>query len=375
MRIRLALLAPLLLIAACGKPPAPAQAPVLVKVAPPAQRDANLYRDFPGQVAAMNEVEVRSKVTGIVLAEEFREGNIVQQHQVLYRLDSDSLNAQVDRAKGQLRDAEGQLTKAQGDVDRYQPLAAQGNIARKDLDNALARLEQAKGGVTAAKAELEQTEITLKDAVIRSPYTGRIERSKVNLGALVTANTTVLNTVSTTDTARFDFALSERDYLTYVRPIMEKRSAGERGKPAEVELYLADGTSYGIIGHIFFADRAFSSTTGTFALSAVFPNPKEVLRPGMYGRARLAMPPVKDALLVPQQAVQEVLGKAFLSLVGADNKVERRPVTLGERVGNEWIVRDGLKPGERVIVEGHHKVRPGQAVQVEAPAAPAPAQH
>jgi membrane fusion protein, multidrug efflux system len=362
----LAVLFPLVLLTACADQPAPQPPPpTLVQVAQPAQRDTVIYGDFPGQVSAMNEVEVRSKVTGILLSQEFREGQLVEAHQVLYRLDADSLTTQVEKAKGQLRDAEAALGKAQADARRYQALVEKGSIARKDVDDALAQLERAKGGEASAKAELEQTELALKDAVIRSPYQGRIGRSAVNVGTLVTANQTVLATVSTTDTARFDFAISERDYLAYFRPVLEQRAPQERGRSVEVELFLADGSAYGIAGHTIFADRALSATTGTFAISAVFPNPKEVLRPGMYGRARIPLREVKEALLVPQRAVQEVLGKSFLSLVDGENRVERRPVTMGPRVGEEWVVESGLKPEERVIVDGHHKVRPGQIVQPE----------
>ena len=366
MRLQIIVLTALFLLTACDKTdttPSPSQ--TLVKATTPVEADTVIYRDFVGQITPAKLVEVRSKVTGMVLAEEFREGQIVAAEQVLYRLDTDSLQSQVEQAKGRLRDAEAVLNKAKMDVARFEPLVEKGTISRKEFDDALSAEEQANAEVATAQAQLEQTEIAVRDAVIRSPYQGRIGRSLVNVGALVVANQTVLATVSTTNEARFDFALSERDYLAYFRPYIESHPEGTTNKSIEVELFLADGSAYSEKGHTIFADRELSATTGTFALSALFPNPKEVLRPGMYGRARLAVGIEPNALLVPQQAVQEILGKHFLTLVDANNQVERRLVVMGLRVGTDWIVNDGLIADDMVVIEGHHKIFPGMTVQVE----------
>jgi len=190
------------------------------------------------------------------------------------------------------------------------------------------------------------------------------------MGALVQAGQTVLATVSTTDAARVDFALSEREYLELVRPILEARRQAE---PPPVELVLADGSTYPHKGRIGFADRALSEATGTFAVAADFPNPDEVLRPGMFGHVRAIVQRRPGAMRVPQRAVQQLLDRTFVSVVGADGAVQRKAVVMGPRVGEDWIVESGLEAADRVIVEGHHRVRPGQQVDAQPLAAVDPA--
>lgn len=369
MRLPVALLA-LSLLAACEAPPPPAAPPPLVRVATPTVADTDITREFVGAVAATSEVEIRSKVTGIVAAQEFREGQAISAGQVLFRLSADSLRAGSDNARGQLRNAQAALTKAEADVARYRPLAAQGTIPRQTLDQAVSAADQARAAVASARALLEQAEISQEDAVIRAPYAGRIGRAQIQVGALVQAGQTVLATVSTTEAARVDFALGERDYLSLVRPVLE----GERPtETAPVQLLLADGSRYPHTGRISFADRALSPTTGTFAVAADFPNPDEVLRPGMYGRVRVVVERRAGALKVPQRAVQQLLDRTFVSVVDAGGKVERRAVVMGPRVDSDWIVESGLGPDDRVIVEGHHRARPGQVVDAQPLASPAAA--
>jgi membrane fusion protein (multidrug efflux system) len=369
MRLPVALLA-LSLLAACESPQAPPNPPPLVRVATPTVADTEVLRDFVGAVAATSEVEIRSKVTGIVAAQEFREGQAISAGQVLFRLSAESLRAGSDNARGQLRNAEAALAKAEADVARYRPLAAQGTIPRQTLDQAVSAADQARASVASARALLEQAELSQQDAVIRAPYAGRIGRAQVQVGALVQAGQTTLATVSTTAAARVDFALGERDYLALVRPVLEGQRQAE---PAPVQLILADGSVYPHPGQISFADRALSASTGTFAVAADFPNPDEVLKPGMYGRVRVVVERRAGALRVPQRAVQELLDRTFVSVVDGAGKVERRAVAMGPRVDGDWIVESGLAPADRVIVEGHHRVRPGQVVDAQPLAAPASA--
>lgn len=359
-----------LLLAACESPQAPSNPPPLVRVATPTVADTEILREFVGAVAATSEVEIRSKVTGIVAAQEFREGQTIAAGQVLFRLSAESLRAGSDNARGQLRNAEAALAKAEADVARYRPLAAQGTIPRQTLDQAVSAADQARASVASARALLEQAELSQQDAVIRAPYAGRIGRAQVQVGALVQAGQTTLATVSTTAAARVDFALGERDYLALVRPVLEGQRQAE---PAPVQLILADGSVYPHPGQISFADRALSASTGTFAVAADFPNPDEVLKPGMYGRVRVVVERRAGALRVPQRAVQELLDRRFVSVVDGAGKVERRAVGLGPRVDGDWIVESGLAPADRVIVEGHHRVRPGQVVDAQPLAAPASA--
>lgn len=362
----------LVLLGGCERaaPPAPPAGPVTVTAAPPEQRDTVIERDFVGQVAAAAEVEIRAKVTGLVLSQEFREGDVVQKDQVLFRLDAQSLKAGVADARARAREAETEVARASADVARYRPLVDKGTLARQTLDNAVAAEETAKSALASARAQVEQAEIAARDAVIRSPYAGRIGRAEVKEGALVNAGTTVLARVSTTDTARFDFALSERDYLALVRPRLEQQAAGvDPGPPPAVTLVLADGSLYPEPGRITFADRELSAATSSFTLSADFANPDEVLRPGMSGRARIAVETLSGALLVPQRAVQEVLDKTFLTVVEADGKSARRAVTMGPRVGPDWVVEGGLAAGDVVVIDGHHKAPPGTVVKVIPPEA------
>jgi len=359
-----------LALAGCSEAPPPAPPPPVVRVATPTIADTDIVRDFVGAVAATSEVEIRSKVTGIVAAQEFREGQTVAEGRVLFRLSAESLRAGSDNARSQVRNAQAALDKAAADVARYRPLAEKGTIPRQTLDQAVTAQDQARAGLASARALLEQAELAQQDAVIRAPYAGRIGRAQVQMGALVQAGQTVLATVSTTDAARVDFALSEREYLELVRPILEARRQAE---PPPVELVLADGSTYPHKGRIGFADRALSEATGTFAVAADFPNPDEVLRPGMFGHVRAIVQRRPGAMRVPQRAVQQLLDRTFVSVVGADGAVQRKAVVMGPRVGEDWIVESGLEAADRVIVEGHHRVRPGQQVDAQPLAAVDPA--
>lgn len=366
------ILALALALAGCGAPPPAATPQPVVEVATPTIADTDIVREFVGAVAATSEVEIRSKVTGIVAAQEFREGQAVTEGQVLFRLSAESLRAGSDNARSQVRNAQAALDTASADVARYRPLAEKGTIARQTLDQAVSAQDQARAGLASARALLEQAELAQQDAVIRAPYSGRIGRAQVQNGALVQAGQTVLATVSTTDAARVDFALSEREYLELVRPMLEARRQAD---PLPVQLLLADGSAYPHPGRISFADRALSESTGTFAVAADFPNPDEVLRPGMFGHVRAIVQQRPGAMLIPQRAVQQLLDRSFVSVVGADGTVQRKAVVMGPRVGADWIVESGLEAGDRVIVEGHHRVRPGQRVDARplVAADPAPA--
>lgn len=358
------------LLAGCKAQAPVAPPPPVVTVSTPVVADTDIVRQFVGTVAASSEVEIRSKVTGIVAALEFREGQVVTAGEVLFRLSAESLRAGSDNARGQVRNAQAALNKASADVARYRPLAEKGTIARQTLDQAITAEDQARAALASARALLEQAQIAEQDAVIRAPYDGRIGRAQVQIGTLVQAGQTLLATVNTTDAARVDFALSEREYLELVRPILQAR---RQANPPPVQLVLADGSVYPHAGRIAFADRGLSQSTGTFAVAADFPNPDEVLRPGMFGHVRAIVERRGGAMRIPQRAVQQVLDRMFVAVVDADGKVQRKAVVMGPRVGPDWIVESGLEPNDRVIIEGHHRVRPGQLVDARALAAPATA--
>ncbi|MCI0506743.1 MAG: efflux RND transporter periplasmic adaptor subunit [Gammaproteobacteria bacterium] len=355
---------------ACSKTPPPPVVPN-VSVQQPERRSIEVERDFIGEVAAVDEAEIRSKVNGRVLSVEFKEGSLVTQGHPLFRIDSESLQSAVNDANAVLDQAEANRKKAKADEERYKVLVENGTISRQQYDEAINRLEQANAAVESARAQLDQAETMLRESAILSPYNGRIGRAQVKVGALVTANQTLLATVSTTESVRVDFALSERDYLELVRPILES----SQPRPViTVKLLLADGSLYKETGVITFADRTIASGTGTLAIAATFPNPREVLRPGMFGRVRAVVAKVDNALLIPNRAVQEVLDKTFISVIDKEGKVERREVKLGAKIGSDMQVISGLGESEQVIVDGHHKARPGaKVIAVPMNMAPLPA--
>ncbi len=340
--------------------------PVLpvVSTMKPTIQDVDVERDFVGQIRAVDEAEIRSKVTGRILSVQFREGQLVKQGQALFKIDSDSLREQVREAEAQVNNAMASLNKAKTDVARYKPLVEQGTISRQQFDTAVAAERQAQAQYEGAKAALASASIMEREAALVSPYNGRIGRALVKEGALVSAGETLLATVSTTEAMQVDFALSESEYLQYVVPYLKRLPVGQR-PPVPAQLLLNDGSLYDQPGMLTFSDRALSAETGTFALSATFANPSEVLRPGMFGRVRMVVQRAQDAMLIPHKAVQPVLDKTFVSVVGADNLVARKAVSLGAVVGENVIVINGLDATDQVIVEGHHKARQGSKVEVK----------
>jgi membrane fusion protein, multidrug efflux system len=367
------LLAALALAAACRRAPAP-QEPPAVQVMVVERRPATLFADFVGQVSAFKEVELRSKVSGIVEKRLFKDGDVVREGQLLYVVDQRPYVAALDDAKAQLAQAEANLLKADQDVERYAPLVAENAVPKQTLDNATAQQRVAKGQVEARRASLRQAQLNLEDCTIESPLTGQIGLHQVDEGALVTSGSTLLATLSVNDPVYAYFSISEQEYLSLVDHLlkMEQRAGGPASAPIDAatrleapgaQLLLSNDQVYDEKGQVDFLDRAVSPTTGTLTARAVFPNPRTVLKPGMYVKVRLADKSETDAILVPQKAVQETLGHYALAVVGAGDTVELRPVKLGARQGPNWLVKSGVNPGERIVVEGLLKARQGVVVK------------
>ncbi|MDF3013479.1 MAG: efflux transporter periplasmic adaptor subunit [Cellvibrio sp.] len=360
----------------CDKQPNAGPSPVQVTVQKPERRTVDVERDFIGEIAAVEEAEIRSKVNGRVISVEFQEGSTVTQGQPLFRIDSDSLLAALNEANATVTTAEANLTKILADEKRYTILVEKGTISRQSYEEVINKVAQAKAALDTAKAQQGQAQVMMQESAILSPYNGRIGRAQVKIGELVSANQTLMATVSTTESVRVDFALSERDYLELVRPRLES----DQPRPvAAVKLLLTDGSLYPETGLITFADRTISSDTGTFAVAATFPNPYEVLRPGMFGRIRVVVAQLDNALFLPARAIQEVLDRNFVSVVDSTGKVARKEVKLGPQSKGFVQVISGLEDNEQVIIEGHHKARPGAQVNAvsidtatasESPAAP-----
>lgn len=364
-------LAPLL--TACDEPavaPAPPPPPEVgvIQVTP---RTQPLTFEVIGDIRAYQEVELRPRVSGVVEKQLFRPGQMVKQGAPLFVIDTRSLDSAIAEAQSGVLEAEAALQRARQDVERYKPLLPDDAIPRQVYEQAVSAEKQAQSVVESRREAVNRARIDRSFAEVRAPVTGQIGLQKVEVGGLATAGQTVLATVSTLDPMLVYVSIAESDYIAYTR---RYQTASRSGRvPAQpVQLFLADGSVYGLPGKFDFADRAINPTTGTLTLRAVVPNPDDLLRPGMTGRLRVTYDVAENAIVVPQKAVTELLGRSFVSVVGEGGKVEQRPVKTGDRVGDQWLITDGLRAGDTVVVEGVQKARPGTVVKA-LPLAAAPA--
>lgn len=355
--------------AGCSKESKEAPKPPVVEVTTVIQKDVPIYKEWIGTLDGMVNATIRAQVQGYLIKQNYREGDDVKQGQVLFEIDPRTFKAALDQAKGQLAAQQARWNTAKANLGRIKPLAAVNAVSKKDLDDATGMEQAARAAVLAAQASVDKAKLELGFTKIISPIDGIAGRAKAQIGNLVGPGAVEeLTTVSTVNPIKFYYQISEQEYIQAM-----KRKASEREKK-EGELVLADGSIYPEKGRYAFADRQVDVTTGTMTVAAVFPNPSNRLRPGQYGRIRVAISVRKDALLVPQRSVSEVQGKYMVAVVGTDNKVDIRPVKVAERINNLWVILEGLKPGERIVVEGVQKVRPGMPVTPKAfeetPAAP-----
>lgn len=364
-----------LLLTACGGPPAgmPPQGPVDVAVVTLAPESTTLVRELPGRVAPHLVAEVRPQVSGIVARRLFEEGATVQAGQALYQLNDALYRADRKNAAAALARAEAGLKTAQLEAGRVRDLVSRKLVSQREDDNAQAALQQAQADVAAARAALERASILVDYARISSPIDGRIGKSSVTQGALVTANQgEALATVQQLDPVYVDVTQSSAELLELRRDIDAGRLAATSQLP--VELLLEDGSVYAHQGQLEFSDVSVDPTTGSYLLRVIVPNPEQVLLPGTYLRARISTGTRPEALLVPQQGIaRDPRGNTSAMVVGPDGTAEPRAVEVSHAVGNRWLVEDGLTAGDQVIIEGLQKLRPGVPVKVsEAGAAAAP---
>ena len=376
-----------LFAAGCSAPrPQPQAPPPVVKVVAVEQHDVPIYGEWIGTLDGMVNAEIKAQVSGYLLSQHYTEGSLVRKGQLLFALDPRPFQAVLDQARGQLAEAHAQQLQAQAnqgktqlDVNRYTPLAKARAITEQDLDNAVqanlaakALVDAANAAIVTATAAVETAELNLGFANIRSPIDGIAGLALMQVGSLVNAGATSLTTVSTVDPIKAYFTATEQEYLRYVRmnPIESEREAHTR--ELELELVLADGTIYPHKGRFYVADRQVNPQTGAIRLAGLFPNPGNILRPGQYGRVRAVTEIRSHALLVPQRAVTELQGRYQVAIVDGANTVSIRPVTVGERSGSMWIIEGGLKPGERVVVEGIQQIRANLVVNPQPFVAPSP---
>jgi membrane fusion protein (multidrug efflux system) len=370
---RLGLAVAMALNAACKEEaPPPPPPPPEVYVAAVVQRDVPEYLELVGQAEGNQDVEIRARVEGFLLTQDYTEGSFVKKGQLLYTIDPQTLEATLARAKANQAAAQTALDKSTNDVKRYTPLAAKQAVSQRELDDALSEQEAARSEVKAAAAAVERATLDLGYARVTSPINGLIGATKVKPGNLVgKGEPTLLTVVSQIDPIRFRVGITEADYLRLTRrnPALIGRARGEG-----IQLTLADGTVFQHKGRLGPVDRAVDPQTGTLGAQLIFPNPGNVLRPGQYGRARALVDVRPGALLIPQVAVQQLQNLYSVAVVNPNETISFRNVKVGPKVDTEWVIEEGLKPGERVVAEGLQFIKDGQKVRVKPyqPAAAAP---
>lgn len=383
-----AISAAVLLVSACGKAdgqsagaggPKPPPVEVGVVIATPG--DVGLITELPGRVEASRVAQVRARAAGILQQRVFKEGSDVKAGQVLFRIDPAPYAAAAESARASLAKAQANLAQASAQAERYRPLVAANAISKQDFVNAEAAEKQAQADVAAAKAAVRTADINLGYASVTAPISGRIGRALVTEGALVgQGEATALAVVQQIDPVYVNFTQSAADVFQ-LRRAMEsgqfKRAGGGQG--ASVKLVLSDGSEYAQAGKLLFTDLSVDSTTGQVTLRAEVPNPKGELLPGLYLRVRIEQAQASNAITLPQQAVTRTQQGDTVSVVGEDGKVSQRTVKISAAQNNRWVVLDGLKAGEKVMVDGFQKLQmlppgtPVKPVPWQAPGTPAPA--
>jgi membrane fusion protein (multidrug efflux system) len=367
-------------------------------VVPVERRDVPIYHDWIGTLDGLVNAAIKAQVSGYLLSQNYTEGSFVRKGQLLFQIDPRPFDAALAQAQGQLAQAKGQLAqakaqltqtqaqlaqsvanqqRAQLDVDKYTPLAKQQAVTQQELDNAVqnniaakAQIEAGMAGVETAKAQIEASNAAVEAAQaavdaakvntgfthLASPIDGIAGVAQVQVGNLVNPSSGVITTVSTLDPIKANFTVGEQEYLS-----LTSGSGNDLAK-LQLELILADGSTYSQKGKFSFADRQVNQNTGAIQLTGLFPNPGNRLRPGQYGKVRAAVGTSAGALLIPQRAVTELQGGYQVAVVDKANTVGVRTVKLGDRIGSMWIVTEGLNSGERVVTEGVQSARPGVQV-------------
>lgn len=332
-----------------------------VKVMTVVQKDVPVYSEWVGTTEGLVNAKIRAQVTGYLANQNYKEGASVKKGELLFEIDPRTFKAALDQAQAQLAIAKARLGKTEMDVKRYRPLAKESAISQQELDDAVQANLAAKAGVQAAEAAVEQARLNLGFTKITSPVDGIAGSANAQIGDLVgPTQSGELTTVSTVNPIKVIFPISEQEYMKIARELDKSGQAAP--EPGKLELVLADGSVFPHRGEFSFAERQVDVKTGTIRIAALFPNPGNLLRPGQFGRVRAVTDFRKGAIMVPQRAVMELQGNYQVAVVGADNKVNIRPVKTGERVDNMWVITSGLQPGERVVVEGLQKVREGMLV-------------
>lgn len=359
-----------LVCGSCKKPEAVAPPPPVVQIMEVKGGDVPLTTTLIGQLDSPGNVEIRARVEGFVDQMLFTEGTEVKQGDPLFHLDTKPYEERLAAAKGALAEANAALNKYEKDVARLTPLARQNAIPQQDLDNAIASVDVGKAAIETAQARVVSAEIDLGYCNITAPITGLIGGKSVSIGELVgKGEPTLMTTISTLNPIWFYCNVSEVEYLQSKE---KSKLTGKQVEEVPLTLILPNGKEHSDVGKFVFIDRAVDTKTGTLRVRAEFPNNEKLLRPGMFTRVRVDLGTRRNTITVPERAIVALQGKTFVWLIGDDNKATQHAVQTGEQVGPLIIINEGLKEGDRIIVEGVHKVREGMPVTIAA-APPAPA--
>lgn len=371
----LALIVALAFAVGCSKGPPQAPPPPVVEVIDVVQKDVPIVKEWIGTTDGYVNATIRAQVQGYLVSQKYKEGDFVKKGQVLFEIDPRTFQAVVEQAQGQLEQQRARWVTAKANLDRTVPLARDNAVSKKDLDDATGSELGAKAAVLSAQATLDKAKLDLSFTRITSPIDGVAGIAKAQIGNLVGPGVSEeLTTVSTVNPIKVYISLSEQELLQAL-----SRRKLSQGGATKIELFLADGSLYPQLGKFDFADRQVDPKTGTIRAAAAFPNPDNFLRPGLYGKVRAVTGIRNNALLIPQRSITELQGQYMVAVVGADNKVEIRPVKIAESSGNMRVIEQGLKVGEKIVVAGTQKVRNGITVSPtpfteEKAAAGAPAQ-
>lgn len=358
---------PLLFIASCwlvgcrARPPA-AMPPPTVVVTAVTEGEVPVYHEWIGVLDGLVNAQIRAQVTGYLWTQKYREGDPVKKGDLLFEIDPRPFQAALDQAQGQLAQAEARFGKTELDVQRYGPLVKDKAISQEEYDDAVQADLEAKATVASAKAQVEQAQLNLDFTKLTSPIDGIASIARAQIGDLVGPASGELTTVSTIDPIKAYYNVTEQAYINFTKQFTTEDVRNDRLRQLEVELILTDGTVYPLKGKIYAADRQIGATTGALRLEALFPNPGNSLRPGEFARVRVKLATDHGAILIPQRAVSELQGSYQVAVVSPDNKIHLQPVQVGDRTRDLWVIKDGLHPGDRVVVEGLQKIREGVTV-------------
>ncbi len=356
-----------LLFASCSNKQPNQLPPQQVKAIEVIQKDVVVKFDYVGKVYGYQDISIRARVVGHLEGIHFNEGLPVKQGQLLYTIDAQQYEAEVAAKQSQLAEAKSFFAKAKSDLNRYKPLAETHAVSQADLDGARVQYEAAEAQVKAAEANLDIAKIQYSYTKVHSPIDGLIGKSQAEIGDLVGQSPLiVLNTVSRMNKIHVDFFLPENQYLQLVHNLGgAERLYLEKGQHRNIlELVLADGSIHNHKGSINFIDRGVDSNTGTILVQTIFPNPEMIIRPGQYAKVRIPVT-FNNAVIIPQKCVKELQGQFSVFIINAENKIETRQIVTGNKVGDMWIIREGLQEGEKVLIEGLQKVRNGVPVSAE----------